>query len=441
MNIVCSKEELLKGVTIVQKAVPTRTTMSILECILIDATDDEIKLTANDMEIGIETVVNGKIIEGGVVAIEAKFLSDVVRKLPDNDISIITDDNYSTKIICEDINLNYDIVGKSGDDFAKIPFISRNEPIVISQFALKELIKQTIFSTADNDSNKMMKGELFEINDNNLKVVALDGHRLAIRNIELKDNYESKKVVVPAKTLNEISKIIPGFADEMVNIFITDNNIIFEFDNTIVVSRLIDGEYFKLDNMLSTDYKTKIKINKRQLLDSIDRASLMAKEGDKKPIIMDINDININLSITSVMGSMNENISIDKEGIDMRIGFNPKFFMDALKVIDDEEIIMYMVDPKAPCYIRDDNETFIYMILPININSARKFMENIKIKDEYIKLGQLLKLAGLVGSGVDAKYVINEGLVKINDEVDTRRGKKIYPGDIVSYNGETIKVE
>ena len=219
--------------------------------------------------------------------------------------------------------------------------------------------------------NKMMKGELFEINDNNLKVVALDGHRLAIRNIELKDNYESKKVVVPAKTLNEISKIIPGFADEMVNIFITDNNIIFEFDNTIVVSRLIDGEYFKLDNMLSTDYKTKIKINKRQLLDSIDRASLMAKEGDKKPIIMDINDININLSITSVMGSMNENISIDKEGIDMRIGFNPKFFMDALKVIDDEEIIMYMVDPKAPCYIRDDNETFIYMILPININSAR----------------------------------------------------------------------
>ena len=371
MNIVCSKEELLKGVTIVQKAVPTRTTMSILECILIDATGDEIKLTANDMEIGIETVVNGKIIEGGVVAIEAKFLSDVVRKLPDNDISIITDDNYSTKIICEDINLNYDIVGKSGDDFAKIPFISRNEPIVISQFALKELIKQTIFSTADNDSNKMMKGELFEINDNNLKVVALDGHRLAIRNIELEDNYESKKVVVPAKTLNEISKIIPGFADEMVNIFITDNNIIFEFDNTIVVSRLIDGEYFKLDNMLSTDYKTKIKINKRQLLDSIDRASLMAKEGDKKPIIMDINDININLSITSVMGSMNENISIDKEGIDMRIGFNPKFFMDALKVIDDEEIIMYMVDPKAPCYIRDDNETFIYMILPININSAR----------------------------------------------------------------------
>ena len=371
MKIVCSKTELVKGVNIVQKAVPTRTTMAILECILIDASGDEIKLTANDMEIGIETVVNGSIDEPGIVAIDAKFLSDIVRKLPDEDVIISTSDNFKTSIVCEESNLHYDIVGKSGEDFSNIPFISRNEPIEISQFALKELIKQTIFSIADNDSNKMMTGELFEINDNNLKVVALDGHRLAVRNIELKNSYDNKKVVVPGKTLNEVSKIIPGFAEDMVNIFITDNNIIFEFDNTVVVSRLIDGEFFKLDQMLSTDYKTKVRINKRILLDSIDRASSMAKEGDKKPIIMDISDNNLNMSITSFIGTMNENINITKEGVDMTIGFNPKFFMDALKVIDDDEINLYMVDPKAPCYIRDDKETFMYMILPININNNK----------------------------------------------------------------------
>ncbi len=369
MKIICSKSDLLKGVNIVGKAVPVRTTMAILECILIDASGDNIKLTANDMEIGIETTIEGEISEPGIVAIDAKFLSEVVRKLPDSDIIITTYDNLKTSIVCEEGNLHFDIVGKSGEDFSNIPFISRNEPIEISQFALKELVKQTIFSIADNDSNKMMTGELFEISEDNLKVIALDGHRLSIRNIKLNNNYEYKKVIVPGKTLNEVSKIVPGFADENVSIYITDNNIIFEFDETVVVSRLIDGEFFKLDHMFSTDYKTKVKINKKLLYDSIDRASLMAKEGDKKPIVMDITDNNINLSITSFIGSMNEDIDITKEGVDMRIGFNPKFFMDALKVIDDEEIDIYMLDNKAPCYIKDAEESYIYIILPINLTN------------------------------------------------------------------------
>ena len=371
MRIVCSKSELSKGVNIVQKAVPVRTTMSILECILIDASGDSIKLTANDMEIGIETVINGTIEEAGIVAIDAKFLSEVVRKLHDNDVLISTNDNYQTNIVCRESNLHFEIAGKSGEDFPNIPFISRNEPIEISQFTLKELIKKTIFSISDNDSNKMMTGELFEIEDSNLRVTALDGHRLAIINITLKAGYDHKKVIVPGKTLNELSKIIPGFAEDIVNIYITDNNIIFEFDETVVVSRLIEGDFFKLDHMLSKDYKTKVKINKKQLLDSIDRASLMAKEGNKKPIIMDITDTNVNLSITSSIGSMNEDIGIEKEGVDIKIGFNPKFYMDALKVIDDDEIDIYMVDYKAPCYIKDENESYMYIILPINLNNVR----------------------------------------------------------------------
>ena len=371
MKIICSKSELLKGVNIVAKAVPVRTTMAILECILINASDDKIKLTANDMEIGIETIISGNVKESGIVAIDAKFLQEVVRKLPDNDVEITTYDDFKTSIICHESNLHFDIVGKSGEDFSNIPFISRNEPIEISQFTLKELVKQTIFSIADNDSNKMMTGELFEIDGDNLKVTALDGHRLAIRNIKLKGSYDHKKVIVPGKTLNEVSKIIPGFAEDMVNIYITDNNIIFEFDDTVVVSRLIDGEFFKLDHMLSKDYQTKVRINKKQLLDSIDRASLMAKEGNKKPIIMDITDSNLNLSITSFIGSMNEDIEINKEGVDIKIGFNPKFYIDALKVIDDDEIDIYMVDYKAPCFIKDDEESYMYIILPINLNNVR----------------------------------------------------------------------
>ena len=368
MKLICSKVNLLYGVNIAIKAVPTRTTMPILECILIDASEGQIRLIANDMELGIETTIEGTIEEPGIIALDAKIFSEIVRKLPDNDIVITSDDKLKTTITCEKAKFN--IIGKPGDDFSYLPEIEKNQPVSITQFTLKEVILQTIFSISDNDTNKLMTGELFEIHENKLKVVSLDGHRISIRNIELKNSCENKKVVVPGKTLQEISKILPGSAEEFVDIFITDNHIIFEFENTTVVSRLIDGEYFKIDQMLSSAYTTKIRIHKRELLGCIDRATLLVKEGDKKPIIMDIKDGFMELKITSFIGSMNEDIEIEKEGNDMMIGFNPKFFIDALRVIDEEEITLYMVNPKAPCFIRDDNDNYIYLILPVNFNAA-----------------------------------------------------------------------
>lgn len=205
MKLICSKSNLLRGVNIVSKAVPTRTTMAILECILIDASTNEIKLMANDMELGIETRVEGEIAERGVIALDAKIFSEIVRKLPDSDVMIETDTSFKTVISCEKAKFN--IVGKSGDDFSYLPYIEKNDAIVISQFTLKEVIRQTIFSIADNDNNKLMTGELFEIIENELKVVSLDGHRISIRNIELKNNYENKKVVVPGKHYRKSARL------------------------------------------------------------------------------------------------------------------------------------------------------------------------------------------------------------------------------------------
>ena len=368
MKLICSKACLLKGVSIVSKAVPSRTTMPILNCILIDASANEIKLTANDMELGIETVIEGEIVERGIIALDAKFFSEIVRKLPDNDVVIESDDTFQTTITCEKAKFN--IVGKSGEDFSYLPYIEKNESISISQFTLKDVVRQTIFSIADNDTNKLMTGELFEINENRLRVVSLDGHRISIRNIELKESYSPLKVVVPGKTLQEISKILTGEAEDMVDIFFADNHILFEFDETKVVSRLIEGEYFHIDQMLSSDYDTKVKINKREFLSCIDRATLLIREGDKKPIILNIQDGSLQLKINSFVGSMNEEIEIEKEGKDLLIGFNPKFFIDALRVIDDEEVTLYMVNPKAPCFIKDDAGTYVYLILPVNFNAA-----------------------------------------------------------------------
>ena len=368
MKIVCKKTNLLNGVQIVSKAVPSNTTMSILECILIDVRNGEIKLAANDMELGIETRIEGEVIEKGMIALDAKIFLEIVRKLPDSNIKIETDSSLKTTITCEKAKFN--IIGKSGEDFSYLPLIERNDSVVVSQFTLKEIIRQTIFSIADNDNNKLMTGELFEIDEDTLKVVSLDGHRISIRKIQLKNTYGFKKIVVPGKTLSEISKILSGDTDKDVNIFFTDNHILFEFDNTIVVSRLIEGEYFRIDQMLSSDYETKVRINKKEFLSCIDRATLLVKEGDKKPVIINITDDAMELKMNTIIGSMDEEIDISKSGKDLMIGFNPKFLIDALRVIDDEEVDLYMVNPKAPCFIRDEEENYVYLILPVNFTTV-----------------------------------------------------------------------
>lgn len=368
MKITCSKSNLLNGVNTVSKAVPSKTTMSILECILIDATKGEIRLTANDMELGIETIIEGEIAEKGIIALDAKIFLEMVRKLPDNDVTIATDPSYKATITCEKAKFN--IVGKSGEDFSYLPQIDRSESICVSQFTLKEVIRQTIFSIADNFTNKILTGELFEINEDVLKVVSSDGLRISLRRIHLKNSYPAKKVIVPGKTLSEISKILPGDMDKDVNVFFTSKHILFEFDSTTVVSRLIEGDYLKIDNILSADYETKVTINKREFQSCIDRSTLLVKEGDKKPIILNILDDVMELRMNSVIGSLNEEIDIAKTGKDLMIGFDPKFLIDALKVIDDEEVEIKLLNSKAPCFIKDDEENYTYLILPVTFSSV-----------------------------------------------------------------------
>jgi DNA polymerase-3 subunit beta len=366
MKIQCQKTDLLNSVNIVLKAVPVKSTMPILECLIIEATEGSIKLIANDMELGIETLVKGNTLEKGTVALNAKIFSEIIRRLPENEVSITTDSNYLTTIVCE--KAKFSISGRSGEEFPNLPVIEKENALVLSQFTLKEVIRQTVFSISDNESNKIMTGELFEIKKNELRVISLDGHRISIRKIYMKDTYEDRKVIVPGKTLNEISKILSGEVSSLVNIYFTDKHALFEFDDTVVLTRLIEGEYYRIDQMLSSDYETKVTINKKELQNCIERASLLIRETDKKPIIIDIKSNNFELKINTAIGSMNEEIDITTEGKNVIIGFNPKFLLDALRVIDDETVDIYFINAKAPCFIRDKEQLYIYLILPVNIN-------------------------------------------------------------------------
>lgn len=368
MRIKCSKSDLVNSISIVSKAVSSnKTSTSILECILIEVANGVIKFTASDKELGIETRVKGEITDNGVVAVDANIFGNVINRLPDGEVDISTDSSYKVTIKC--MKARFDLPGRSGEDFSGLPLIEKDDCVTISQYTLKEVIRQTIFATSSNDNNKLLTGELFDIKGDKMRVVALDGHRVAIRNIELRQSYADKKVVIPGKTLNDIGKILSGEIEKEVNIYFMSNHIVFEFDQTIMVSRVIEGEFFDVNKMMKDEYATKVDVNKKQLQETIERALLLVKDNDKKPVVIAIGDTSMEFKIKSTIGSMDEFIDISKSGEDMLIGFNPKFVLEALRVIDEESITIFMLDSKAPAFIKDEAGKYIYVILPINFNT------------------------------------------------------------------------
>ena len=354
MLIKINQSDLIKSINIVIKAISTKTTLPILECIVIKTIDNSIRLIANDMELGIETILNGEIIKEGSIALNSRLFSDIVRKLPNNLVEINTDENYKATIKCG--KSVFTISGQSIEEFPVLPQIEKIKSITLSQFSLKEMIRQTIFSISNNENMKVMTGELIEINNNNLRIIALEGE------------HENIKAVVPGKTLSEISKILSSeIADEVI-IYFSNKHIVFEFSNTTVNSRLIDGEFYNVDQMISSDYETKININRRELLENMDSALPFITEKEKKPVILNITENNMNISIKTTVGNMNTDIELVKEGKDILIGFNPVLIMDALKVVEDENIDIYLFNSKAPCFIKNKEESYLYIILPVNFN-------------------------------------------------------------------------
>lgn len=368
MIAVCTKENLIKSLNTVSRAVPVRTTMDILKCVLIQAEDGSLKLTANDTSLGIETVIPAVIEEPGTIAIDASLFTAIVRKLPDADVRIETDANDSVTISCE--NACFNISGRPADDFIYLPAVQTGCEVKLSQFTLREMIGQVIFSIADSDLNAAMAGVYIEIFDDRIRMTTLDGHRISVRVNQLKDTYEKVSAIVPGKTLSDLSKIIAADNEKETKISFAKNHIIFEYDSTKVVSRVIEGEYFRIESMLRAEYETLVHVNKRVFADCLDRSTLLVNESDKKPVIINVTDEEMTLRLKSAIGTMNEVIPIEKTGKDIKIAFNPKLLLDALRVIDDEEIDIYLVKYNYPCTIRDKENTYSYVVLPVNFTEG-----------------------------------------------------------------------
>lgn len=369
MKLKIQKNELTQGINIALRAVAARPQFPILECILIDARDGDIHFIANNTELGVSTIVTGLIDEPGAVAINAKMLSDVVRKLPDKDVTIIADnDNYAVTIRC--MKSRFNLAGQSEGDFIYFPELEKEGCVTVSQYALKQALNQTLFSVLPDERNKLMTGEYCEVKDDILRLISLDGHRISIRRTPLKEKYDMTASIIPGKTLSELTKLLSSDVDAMVSIYFLKNHVIFEMGDTVMASRLIEGEYFHVDQMISYEYNTSIKVDRQMLMSMLDRATLFIRENDKQPVIFNITDDTLAVSIATPLGKMDEDMDATVTGPGLKIGFNPRFMLEALKAADEEEVTLYCTDRKSPCYIRDELKTYNYLILPVNFTEA-----------------------------------------------------------------------
>lgn len=364
MKFICEKQKLQEGISISSKAITGKTTMPILEGIYISAKDNQLKLIGSDMDVSIETMVDADIKEEGSIVIDSRIFGEIIRKLPNSEIIIETLENEIIQITCQKSVFN--LVYMNGDEYPELPKINESLSVEVPQNILKSMIRGTSFAIAQDETRPILQGILFEVKDKKLNLVALDGYRLAIRT-EFLDNDNNIEVVIPGKTLNEVSRILEDISD-IVKITFTDNHILFNLSNTKIISRLLDGKFVNYSSLLPQEYKILLDVKKQELQNCIERASLMAKDSNSNLIKLDIQEENMIITSNSQLGKVREELNINLQGGEIQIAFNSKYLLDVLKNIEDDEVKLEMTSGVSPCVIKCKNiDNSKYLVLPVRL--------------------------------------------------------------------------
>lgn len=364
MRFICPKNILQEKISIAQKAVTGKSTLPVLEGLLIKAAANTITIIGSDADLSIETKCEADVSEVGNIVVDSKLFGDIIRRLPNDNVEIVTLENNTLQISCQ--KSNFTLIHMNADDYPTLPHINENMVFGVPQGILKNMIKGTIFAVAQDETRPILTGVLFEIKENNLNMVALDGYRLALRK-EFLDTDNTISAVIPGKTLSEISKILED-NQETTSITFTTNHILFNLEDTKVISRLLEGEFIKYGSIIPEEYKLKIVARRSEMLNCIERASLMAKEGNTNLIKLNIQEDNLIITSNSQLGKVKEELAIILQGQPLQIAFNSKYLIDVLKIMEDEEIVMEFSSSVSPCIVKSkESNGSIYLVLPVRL--------------------------------------------------------------------------
>lgn len=363
MKIQVNQKILSNHISIVQKGISSRTTLQILDGILVETVNGKLKLTSTDLEIGIESYLDCNIIEEGSTVINARIFGDIIRKLPDSLINIEVKDN-NINIKCEASEFN--ILGNNPNEYPELPSIRDESSFSIPKDLFKSAIRQTVFATTIDETRPILTGVLLEINNGLGSFVALDGYRLSLRSIPI-NSKKDIKIVIPGRVLNELNKILNDDKEE-IKISTAPGNVIFNIGDTIVSSRLLEGQFLNYKDIIRDEHKTKTIVNRKSFQDSLERASLLAKEEKANLVKLNILDNEILIKSNSEIGNVNERVESEKEGDNLKIAFNSKYLLDGIKVIDSEKIELLFMGSLNPCIMRPvDDIDYTYLVLPVRL--------------------------------------------------------------------------
>ena len=367
MKFICNTYDLSEACQIVQRAASAKTALPSVEGILLTAESGKLTLTGYDLEMGIITEIPCSSSEDGRIVINAHMLSETLRKLPADKVTVDADARQIATI--ESGEFKTTIIGMNAEDYPELPSVTRGYDVEISQKILKDMIRKTIFSAAVKDSKVVHTGVKFEIEQGHIRLVAVDGVRLAIRNENIDYSGEELTFVVPAKTLSEVMKLL-GDEDEKIKLSVGTRHITFSIGAYYIISRLLDGEFLNYKSAIPSAAKTIAKVETAKFLDSIDRTSLIITDRIKSPIKCVFANDCIVMSSNASIGASNDKISAEITGEDITVGFNNKYMIDALRVCDTDEIKIMLNSPVAPILVVPvEGDEFIFLILPVRLKN------------------------------------------------------------------------
>jgi DNA polymerase-3 subunit beta len=367
MKFSCNQQILSKALNTVSKAVSSRTTIPILKGILLEASSDgNLKLAASDLDLSIEKTVPVNVLEEGSIVVSSKLFIDIIRKLPNEEVEV-EESEGSVTIRC--LASEFTIVGQPADEFPNIGEIKEETGIRIDKEVLKEMIKRTSYAASIEEAKGIIVGVLLEMDEEGMTMVALDGFRMAVTR-ESMEKAPKMKIIIAARILNEVNRVFSEDENiKEVDMIIDEKKAVFLMEGARIVLRIMEGEFVKYKDILPKEYLSRQKVNRGEMIDCLERASLLAKEGKNNLVKLSIVRDKILISSRSEEGNVKEELFVEKEGNDLEIGFNAKYLLDALKVIDDEEVVMEFNTNVSPCLIKPlEGNRYEYLILPVRIS-------------------------------------------------------------------------
>lgn len=369
MKFICEKLPLINALSISSRATAVKNPIQLLEGLLLEASDGNLKITGYDLKTGIVTNVQANVEVPGGIVISARLLCDIVRKMPGHEIKVNVKSEYIAEISSERSKL--EILGFTTSDYPELPIVEEQHKIEISKSVLKKMISQTNFAVSDNESRPIHTGALFETEEGEITIVAVDGYRLALRRESLENKDDSKlSFVVPGSALSEVERILSD-EEGNVSIMLGQKHIIFKIDETILISRRLEGDFLNYKNAVPENSKYRIKVEKNDLISSLERVSLIIDDKLKSPVRCIFEEGVVKLYSASALGKASDECIVSGDGEGLEIGFNDKYFIEALKAAPANEVILELNSGVNPCVISpcgDDND-FLYMILPVRLKA------------------------------------------------------------------------